>query len=304
MKRFISSLILCLTISLAYAENAKLITTDIKFPEGNYKSLCVSTGVKVKYTIVTDKEAQSAQLTIDKRLSDYFVFKINNGQLEISIDNSKLQTPINNHALLNLSALQVNNINTSSGAQVHLTGNIVTKDDNIVLTASSGSGIFLKDFKCPNLTANVSSGSKISSTGIDNASSDFTISSGSSFDCGRITSENIILFVSSGSSANLNELQSNNLKINISSGSRCDIDEATMTTINVNASSASKLDIQGKADKGIFTTSSTSSIKAKKLVCTTATVNASSVSKIEVTAYNSQVFTSSNSSAIVHKPDK
>lgn len=258
-----------------YAQtNTNPVTKNIEL-NSRFNEIKSSTGIIVKYNIISDKEKAHATISADSNIIDYISVAVKDGTLKINFKNLD-KSNNNNNAIksptIYVYAPVVNNISVSSGSVITVENDI---DINGImnLRASSGGQIKIKDMKCNSVNTSLSSGSIVT---INN-----------------ISAENLNVKNSSGSQTRINEISSPAINIGTSSGSVVNVDDVSSKHINVDASSASVINMSGKAENIRIDASSASRVNTSKLSCQIANVTASSTASVDVKAQNTTQSTSS-----------
>lgn len=192
--------------------NGHVITQE-RLSEITFSKIDASEGLDV---YLTKSTSTAVKVQADNNIQKFIVTEIKNGTLYIHTSEA-IGKANAKKVLVNFT--QLNEINSSSGADIHTTNFIIS--DDIVINASSGSDQNLA-IKATNINCSASSGADVNLTG---------------------SSSTIVADASSGANIDAKKLISQNCTSSASSGA--DIDLSCKKSINAEASSSSDISFYG-----------------------------------------------------------
>lgn len=183
---------------------------------GEFSGIQVSTGVNV---VFKQENPTSVKVIADSDKLQYVITKVENGVLKIYIDNKGTRSLRFKNLSVNVSSPRMDNITTSSGANLTVVNSI--KENNMSIDASSGSNV-TGDF-------------------IISKTTDVSVSSGSNIRA-KINTGNIAIKSSSGSNTALSG-KADSGTIDISSGAVCKAEDLQLSYLETEATSGGNLTI-------------------------------------------------------------
>ncbi|MGU3375497.1 DUF4252 domain-containing protein [Chryseobacterium sp. M5A1_1a] len=183
---------------------------------GEFSGIQVSTGVNV---VFKQESPTSVKVIADSDKLQYIITKVENGVLKIYIDNKGTRSLRFKNLSVNVSSPRMDNITTSSGANLTVVNSI--KENNMSIDASSGSNV-TGDFIISKVT-------------------DVSVSSGSNIRA-KINTGNIAIKSSSGSNTTLSG-KANSGTVDISSGAVCKAEDLQLSYLETEATSGGSLTI-------------------------------------------------------------
>ncbi|NDP28259.1 MAG: DUF2807 domain-containing protein [Flavobacterium sp.] len=169
------------------------ITTETRTVNQDFKSIEVSTGIKV---VLEQSDNKSITVEIDDNLQEHIITKIENGVLKIESNEnySATDTPI-----VNVKMPVINGLSASSGSEISSSKTLIST--NINAKSSSGSTIDV-DVEADAISLDSSSGSTIEASG-KALKLETSSSSGSTIDAKDLMANEVISKASSGSSTSI-----------------------------------------------------------------------------------------------------
>ncbi|AZA78250.1 DUF4252 domain-containing protein [Chryseobacterium sp. G0186] len=183
---------------------------------GEFSGIQVSTGVNV---VFKQENPTSVKVIADSDKLQYIITKVENGVLKIYIDNKGTRSLRFRNLSVNVSSPRMDNITTSSGANLTVVNSI--KENNMSIDASSGSNV-TGDFIISKVT-------------------DVSVSSGSNIRA-KINTGNIAIKSSSGSNTALSG-KADSGTVDISSGAVCKAEDLQLSYLEAEATSGGNLTI-------------------------------------------------------------
>ncbi|MGB1268387.1 MAG: head GIN domain-containing protein [Flavobacteriaceae bacterium] len=207
--------------------NGNVITqkrlSDVKFTK-----IDASEGLDV---YLTKSTSTVVKVQADDNVQKFILTEVKDGTLHIHTSEPIGKT---NAKKVLVNFTQLNEINSSSGADIHTTNFILS--DNMILNASSGSDQYLS-VKATNIKCSASSGADITLSGTT-TTINADASSGANISAKKLTSQDCAANASSGADINLNCLKA----INAKASSSADISyTGNPTEVMVNESSAARI---------------------------------------------------------------
>lgn len=217
------------------------------FNVGTFKSLAVSSGIEVIYT-VSSKTSVRVEASTPKLLSRVKVVCSDN-KLQIGlVQNTSIKNG-NNKITAYVSGPALNALSASSGSRFKTKSSLNVTGD-LVVNSSSGAEINLMSVSCGNMTLHATSGSEIFIADCRSGASTMTTSSGSEIEIDKIVCSSIS---SSGGSGSEIEINAANVK---GSTSFC-------------GSSGSSFRISGSGSHVDFSVTSGAEVKARRFAAKT-----------------------------------
>lgn len=219
---------------------------------GKFSGISVSSGIKVNFTQGSN---QSVVVDTDQNMQQYVSTEVQNGILNISINNKGKKNLNFKKLVVNVEAPQLSSAKVSSGSNF-ATMNTITEND-FRAEVSSGANLNADLNIKNNVNVDISSGS---SAKIDVRANSFDLQ-GSSGSMATVTgnSEKVFIDLSSAASCNAQNLVGNNVNAHASSGSTIKIH--AKESLTAASSSGSSIRYNGNPTKNSVKESSGGSIK-------------------------------------------
>ena len=217
-----------LDLSISGIKGNGNVVTKTRISDTKFTKIDASGGLDV---YLTKSTSTAVKVQADDNIQNIILTEIKNGTLYIHTSEA-IGKANSKKVLVNFT--QLNEINSSSGADIHTTNFILS--DNMVLNASSGSDQFLS-VKAENIKCSASSGADIKLTGTT-TTINADASSGADINAKKLISQHCFAKASSGADINLNCIK----VINAIASSSADISySGNPFEVTVNKSSAASI---------------------------------------------------------------